>query len=199
MPKRHQDQLKMLVAREAARILAEEGRKDYLVAKTKAAERLGVDSKTALPTNIEVEQALQAHQMLFQAQTHQPMLKELRMAAVEAMRLFSGFNPRLVGPVLSGVASEHSEVALHLFADSAKDVVLFLIEQKIPYDSGEKRYRFGGEYEFIPTLEFVAGDVPFQLSVFPKDGIRQSPLSPVDGKPMRRANLAEVEGLLLGD
>ena len=189
----------MLVAREAARILAEEGRKDYLVAKTKAAERLGVDSKTALPTNIEVEQALQAHQMLFQAQTHQPMLKELRMAAVEAMRLFSAFNPRLVGPVLSGVASEHSEVALHLFADSAKDVVLFLIEQKIPYDSGEKRYRFGGEFEFVPTLEFVAGDVPFQLSVFPKDGIRQSPLSPVDAKPMRRANLAEVEGLLLGD
>lgn len=189
----------MLVAREAARILAEEGRKDFLVAKTKAAERLGLDPKAGLPTNLEVEEALQAHQMLFQAQTHQPMLKGLRMAAVEAMSLFSSFNPRLVGPVLSGVASEYSEVGLHLFADSAKDVVLFLIEQNIPYDSAEKRYRFGGEYEFIPTLEFLAGDVPFQLSIFPQDGIRQSPLSPVDGKPMRRASLAEVEELLLED
>jgi hypothetical protein len=34
--------------------------------------------------------------------------------------------------------------------------------------------------------------------VFPLDGIRQSPSSPVDGKPMRRATTAEVEALLRG-
>ena len=33
-------------------------------------------------------------------------------------------------------------------------------------------------------------------SVFPIDGIRQSPASPVDGKPMRRADAAELEALL---
>jgi hypothetical protein len=32
--------------------------------------------------------------------------------------------------------------------------------------------------------------------VFPVDGIRQSPASPVDGKPMRRASAAEVEAML---
>jgi len=32
--------------------------------------------------------------------------------------------------------------------------------------------------------------------IFGVDGIRQSPVSPVDGKPMRRANLEEVEALL---
>jgi hypothetical protein len=32
--------------------------------------------------------------------------------------------------------------------------------------------------------------------VFPLDGIRQSPSSPVDGKPMRRATAAEVAALV---
>jgi hypothetical protein len=32
-------------------------------------------------------------------------------------------------------------------------------------------------------------------TIFPRDGIRQAPPGPVDGKPMRRAALAEVEAL----
>jgi hypothetical protein len=32
--------------------------------------------------------------------------------------------------------------------------------------------------------------------VFPLDGIRQAPVSPVDGRPMRRADAAELETLL---
>ena len=34
------------------------------------------------------------------------------------------------------------------------------------------------------------------VTVFPLDGIRQAPVSPVDGKPMRRADADEVEVLL---
>jgi hypothetical protein len=32
--------------------------------------------------------------------------------------------------------------------------------------------------------------------VFPRDGIRQSPYSPVDGRPMRRADRDELEALV---
>jgi hypothetical protein len=42
-------------------------------------------------------------------------------------------------------------------------------------------------------------DQPVELVVFNIDGIRQAPISPVDGKPMRRADLREVEGLLATD
>jgi hypothetical protein len=35
-----------------------------------------------------------------------------------------------------------------------------------------------------------------EATVFPTDGIRQAPVSPVDGRPMRRANTFEVEALL---
>jgi hypothetical protein len=47
-----------------------------------------------------------------------------------------------------------------------------------------------------PALRFVAGRQTVDAVVFPLDGIRQAPASPVDGKPMRRANAAEVEALL---
>ena len=199
MSRKNHEQLRILVAQEAARILSEEGRKDYRIAKTKAAERLGIDPRAGLPTNQEVEQALFAHQSLFREQSHQPRLRELRASAVRAMRMFETFNPRLVGSVLSGTAGEYPEVHLHLFADSIKDVVLFLIEQNIPYEGGEKRYRFGKDYQYLPVLRFFAGEVPFELAVFPPKGIRQAPLSPVDGKPMKRADLAEVEELLQAD
>jgi hypothetical protein len=36
------------------------------------------------------------------------------------------------------------------------------------------------------------------VTVFPLDGIRQAPVSPVDGKPMRRANVEELTSLLDG-
>jgi hypothetical protein len=47
-----------------------------------------------------------------------------------------------------------------------------------------------------PALRFVAGRQAVDAVVFPLDGIRQAPCSPVDGKPMRRASVAEVEALL---
>ena len=39
-------------------------------------------------------------------------------------------------------------------------------------------------------------DHAIDAMVFPGDGIRQAPVSPVDGRPMRRADLAQVEELL---
>jgi hypothetical protein len=47
-----------------------------------------------------------------------------------------------------------------------------------------------------PVVQFVAGDKEIDAVVFPIDGIRQSPASPVDGRPMRRADAAELESLL---
>ena len=37
---------------------------------------------------------------------------------------------------------------------------------------------------------------PIEATVFPPEGIRQAPVSPVDGRPMRRASALEVEALL---
>jgi hypothetical protein len=47
-----------------------------------------------------------------------------------------------------------------------------------------------------PSVRFLAGDVQIEAVIFPLNGLRQAPRSPLDGKPMMRANLRRVEELL---
>ena len=47
-----------------------------------------------------------------------------------------------------------------------------------------------------PGVHFEFDDHVVDATVFPIDGIRQAPVSPVDGKPMRRIDADELEVLL---
>ena len=200
MPKRPNPRAELLrhaVAEEAARIMREQGVDDFLLAKRKAADRLGVTDASILPRNTELEAALVAHQRLFAADRHEADLVAMRRSALEAMRLMSDFQPRLVGPVLTGTASAHSEINLHLFTESPEAVSIRLEERGVPHEVLERRLRFERDRTVsYPALRFVAGRQTVDAVVFPLDGIRQAPSSPVDGKPMRRASAAEVEALL---
>jgi hypothetical protein len=192
--------LRQTLAQEAARAMAEEGIRDFRLAKRKASERLGVDpSGQSMPTNREVEDALATHQRLFGGAAHEESLQRCRLAAVEAMRMFDDYEPRLVGPVLRGTVGPGGVVNLHLFSDTPEQVAVFLMGAGIPYEEATRRVRMPdgrtGEY---PVFRFVAGEVGIEATVFPAVGIRQAPVSPVDGRPMPRANLREVESLLAG-
>jgi hypothetical protein len=196
-PNPRADLLRQAVAEEAARIMREQGVDDFLQAKRKAADRLGVTDASILPRNTEVEAALVAHQRLFGAERHEAGLVALRRSALEAMRLMADFQPRLVGPVLTGTASPHSEITLHLFSESPETVSIRLEERGVPHEVLERRLRYERDRTVsYPALRFVAGRQTVDAVVFPLDGIRQAPSSPVDGKPMRRASAAEVEALL---
>ena len=192
------DESRRLLTQEAARIMAEEGVRDFLFAKRKAAERLGFDPRSLhMPTNIEVEQAVIERQRLFQSDTQPRHLRNLRRTAREAMQLLERFNARLVGPVLAGTAAAHSVVYLHVFSDIPEQVAIFLMEKNIPYEVSARKLKTGaGVAHDYPVYRFVAGDVPIELTVFNVDGIREAPSSPVDGKPMRRASLRDVNALL---
>ena len=192
------DNLRRALAQEAARIMAEHGIGDFLAAKRKAAERLGVEDGAAmLPKNSEIEEALGEYQRLFGGATHLSALTAQRRAALSAMRYLSEFEPRLVGAVLSGTATQHSEVQLHLFAERAESVTLKLLDEGIPHEVTEKRVKLDPErVRAFPGVRFEMDDQPIEATVFPTDGIRQAPVSPVDGRPMRRANTIEVEALL---
>jgi hypothetical protein len=192
------DNLRRALAQEAARIMAEHGIRDFLVAKRKAAERLGVsDGAALLPKNAEIETALAEYQRLFGGTTHLESLTAQRRAALSAMRYLSEFEPRLVGPVLSGTATVHAEVQLHLFAERAEAVTLKLLDEGIPHEITERRVKLNPErIRAFPGVRFQMEDQPIEATVFPTDGIRQAPVSPVDGRPMRRANAFEVEALL---
>ena len=82
---RRDNHLCQRIAYETARILADGLCQDMRIARQKAAERLGVTSRFELPTEEEVEQALKAHQSLFQHEQQPAVLNNLRQQAMAAM------------------------------------------------------------------------------------------------------------------
>jgi hypothetical protein len=190
------DHLRSAVAQEAARLMAEHGIQDYFVAKRKAAERYGMFDGAFLPKNTEIEAALLSHQRLFGSAQHELSLQEQRRVALEAMRLLGKFEPRLVGPVLTGSATAHSDIQLHVFSDSPEAVCVHLMDRRFDYEVLERRMRMSPERQVqVPSVRFDIGAETVEAFVFPRDGIRQAPVSPVDGRPMRRADLREVSEL----
>ena len=177
--------------------MAEHGIQDFRAAKRKAAERFGITEEGALPSNAEVEASLVEYQRLFAGDSHDATLIAQRRTALRAMRALSTFSPRLVGPVLNGTATAHSDVQLHLFADRPEAVALNFLDRSVGHDVGEHRLRLDADrYQNFPSVRFDLDEQTIDATVFPIDGIRQAPVSPVDGKPMRRADTTEVEALV---
>jgi len=184
------------LAQQAARVMIEDGITDFAAAKRKAAEHLGVSHTRNLPRNQEIDDARREYQRLFLGTQQANHQQQLLAAAVQAMNFLEQFQPRLTGQLLDGCAAPHAAVELHLFCDSPEQVGLFLQRHNIPYDQQQARLRFDRDsHQEVPLYTFVAGSSPIELTVFPLQGVRQLPLSRVDGQPMRRARLHQVEQL----
>lgn len=193
------DRARHVLAQEAARIIVEQGIQDYRAAKIKAAERLGMSAKGVLPGNSEIERAVGEHLQLFGRESHTDLLRVLRRAALSAMDLLSQFTPRLVGPVLHGTAASNAAVNLHVFSDNFELVALALQESRVPYRLYERRLKSRRDQaETFAGVRFIHEESAIEATVFPVDGVRQAPISPIDGKPMRRADAQAVRELLEG-
>jgi len=178
--------------------MATEGQRNYMAAKRKAADRIGVNSRLALPSNIEVEEALRAYQVFYRGERHSQQLRSLRETAISIMRRLEPFCPRLVGPVLDGTADHHSRVSLHLFNDPPDAIALQLSEQGMPFRQEQRKIRWhDGTHREIQLLVTEVCGTAVELALFSSIDLRQAPPSPVDGKPQRRARLGEVESLLV--
>lgn len=188
---------RLLVAQEAARLIVDQGIRDYRVAKTKAAERLGLSARGSLPRNQQIEQAVAMHLQLFAGDEHLELLFDLRRTALLTMQMLETFSPRLVGPVLTGTADTNSAINMHLFSDSPELVAFHLGDLKLHFKSYERRLKcYKNRQESYPGFEFRRDHNLVQATVFPFDGLRQAPISPIDGKPMRRADTDAVQALM---
>ena len=196
MSQRDHDHMRQHLAQRAAQILLESGTRDFQSAKQKAAQQLGAADTKSLPSNSEIESALVEYQRLFRSNSQPENLQHLRQVSIEAMQFLNDFHPRLVGSVLSGTADEHSVIRIHLFADTVESIGFYLQDNQIPNELGERRLRTGvDQFQNHSTYEFIVDEARVELTVFlPKQ--KQIPLSPVDGKVMKRADITEVEELL---
>lgn len=205
MPADLQDDIQIEIAAAAARLIAEDGL-DYASAKRKAAEDvLGAGVRRTLPDNATLERELRRYLATFDAD-HRPRLAALRTLALELMQRLARFDPHLVGAVLNGSATAHSNIHLHLFTDSAKDVEMFLLEAGVDFDvddAGRRNAEPGAPSEEIHFLvpghaAGLGARVGVVLSVHDTDAIRIAPrhrsIDP-DLDPIEAAGRANVKSL----
>ncbi len=205
MARENLQHLRQLIAQQAARMMAEDGVSDFAYAKKKAGRQLGAVDNSIMPSNAEIEEELKLYNALFLSEEHPENLYDLRANALFTMQLLDRFNPHLTGAVLDGTAGLMSETHIHLFADSVKDVEMFLLNQKIPFDVNEKSYRImndgkrdkkGDSRKTVPvfTLETETGLI--RLSVFDVDDIRVATKRAADGSNADRLDIEGVKALL---
>lgn len=188
------------IAEEAARILIEDGLTDYGCAKRKAALRLGEgEHGQHLPTNQEIEQALSLRRRLYAPGWTPEQILKMRQVARRVMNLLLPIQARLTGGALTASGPTATDIELHVFADAPELVAFRLLDAGIDYDLSERRLRFKGAEHNLPVYRFVASGWVVHLTVFQSDDIRQSPLSPVNGRPLQRIGLRELEGLLAAE
>lgn len=190
-------QMRKRLAQEAAQIMLDSGSRDFFAAKKKAAEHLGAIDTHNMPSNTEIEEALMTYQRIFRAKSQPEALLRLRKVALKAMKFFEDYQPRLVGSVLSGTADVHSTVVLHVFANAIEEIDMMLLRYQVPYEVFEKRVRYSADnIQNKTAYSFIADDTPIDIVVFLNDGPHHAPISPVDGRPMQRADYARVEALV---
>ena len=205
MARENTNHIRQLIAQKAAQMMAEDGINDFAYAKKKAGKQLGMSEASVMPTNAEIEEEVRLYHEIYNTDEQPLELAKLRKVALLTMQLFEKFNPHLTGSVLDGSAGKFSQTNIHLFADSAKDVEMFLLNQQIPFESSEKSYRVSDKpskdkkdkvRKTVPvfTLETELGLQ--KLSVFDVDDMRVATKRTVDGTNAERLDTAGVQALL---
>lgn len=204
MAKDNYNQSRQLIAQTAARMIVEDGIADFAYAKKKAGRQLGVLENCSLPTNTEIEEEIRVYHELY-SDDQPEMLHQLRQNALMAMELLARFNPHLTGSVLNGTAGKHAETHIHLFADSAKEVEIFLLNHQIDYVTNEKSFRTNNDMKRdrknsdrlrVPVFTLEGPNGLIKLSVFEYDDIRVLTKSSTSGGNAERLDVAGVQALL---
>jgi len=178
------------IATAAARLMAEDGIVDFHQAKRKAARQLGLPEHTAYPDNAEVEAELRVYRGLYQEEGHPEMIRALRQTALGLLELFADFSPWLAGSVLDGTAGEHSHIDILLFADSAKEVEIFLLNRGIAFEHAEPRNE---RAEAVLVMETDTADA--NLVIYPPQ-LERVVMKHRDGRPRERIRAAALRALI---
>jgi len=181
-------------------MIAQDGA-DYGTAKAKAARQvLGVDrpSPNYLPDNLQVEDEVRRYQALFQGPALAERLKRKRQAALEVMEQLADFRPYLTGAVLSGTAGEHDDIHLQLFADSAKEVEIWLLGRNVNIDISETPHFKGGRHDPVETVSFLWHKETVHAELYEMNDMRGALKPRADGR-LQRVDAAGLRALMTTD
>lgn len=195
--------LRASLAVEAARVMYEEGVKQYFTAKRIAAKRVlgrtggrGLRFRPQdLPSNGEIRDALLHLAELAEGDRRGRRLFAMRVVALEAMRELEPFEPRLIGSVSTGHVRRGSDIDLHVFSDDQGQLEAHLSSLGWVYEIERVFIVKGGKpREF--THAHVADVFSIELTLYERRERFIRPRSSTDGKPIVRLDVAAIEALL---
>lgn len=196
--------IRFTIAIEAARLMYEEGVKQYFTAKRLAAKRVlgrSTGGRTMryrpqdLPSNGEIRDALLALAELAEGSRRTRRLFAMRVVALEAMRALAPFAPRLIGSVSTGHIRKGSDIDLQVFVDDPEALELHLRELGWLFERELTTIlKFGQIREYIHF--HVADAFPLELTAYEPRELRFRPRSSTDGKPIVRVRESALVKLL---
>lgn len=166
--------LKAEIAATAARIVVEEGL-EYGPAKRRAVKHLGLPTRTPLPANDELEDAVFEYIALFCADTQAAELAALRQLALRWMERMALFRPHLGAAVWRGTATRRSDIHIELFCDDSKSAEIALIDLKVSYEPRTVTGMRGDAVDTLSVHDFCPGlneMVGVHLLVYDHDDLR---------------------------
>ena len=202
MPTQNYDlqQLRAQIAATAARMIAQDGA-DYATARKKAARQvLGVDQPqpNLMPDNGQIEDEVRRYQALFGGAAQAERLQALRRTALEVMDALAEFRPHLTGAVLNGTAGEHDDIHLQLFADSAKEVEIWLLNRNVNIEISETPHFKGGRHDPVETVSFTWQKEMVHAELYDMNDLRGALKTRADGS-LQRADAATLRTLMNND
>ena len=189
--------LRLEIAAAAARLVAQDGA-DYGSAKRKAARQVLGDTPNRpniLPDNEMIEEQVRQYNALFLADSQPARLFQLRMIALQVMEALQQFHPLRSGPVLNGTAGPHDEIYLQLFAESAKEIHIFLLNKNVALDMSESPHFKGARYDAVETASFLWKNEGVHAAMYELDDMRGALKAKADGKVLR-TDIAGLRSLL---
>ena len=189
--------LRLEIAAAAARLVAQDGA-DYGSAKRKAARQVLGDAPSrpnVLPDNDMIEEQVRQYNALFLADSQPARLFQLRTIALQVMEALQQFHPLLSGPVLNGTAGPHDEIYLQLFAESAKEIHIFLLNKNVLLDMSESPHFKGARYDAVETASFLWKNEGVHAALYELDDMRGALKAKADGKVLR-TDIAGLRSLL---
>lgn len=189
--------LRRQIAYEAARLMYLREESEYFRAKQKAARRFcqGWVKPADLPSNAEIREEIQAFARLYEGEQRFDRLREMRIHALQTMRLLERFRPRLIGSVFTGHVRQGSDIDIHLFTDSIEAVRGVLEAEGMVFDVERKKVVKNNE-ERIFTHVHVQDKFPLELTIYAADKAHYHFKSSITGKAIERASIAELEAFL---
>jgi hypothetical protein len=112
------------------------------------------------------------------------------------MEALERYNPFLTGAVLNGTAGPHDDIHLQLFADSAKEVEIFLLNKNMNLEISEAPHFKGPRFGTVERVSFLWNKEGVHAELYEIDDLRGAVKTRGDGRVMR-TDIAGVRSLLI--